>query len=100
MSSVVVYESDREFSLFRYRMGHGMLLFRSDKSDTLPTSVEILFTDVWAMETLVQFEGIRIEKVDLEYLRSRSVSQRDLETPGLVAYRLVGASWEGYVLGS
>jgi hypothetical protein len=69
MSQNLLYESGRLFSVFGYAMSHGLLLLRSGKSHEAPTTrVDILFSDVRAIEIRMWFRGIKIEEVDPTFL--------------------------------
>jgi hypothetical protein len=93
------YKSDRKFSLFSYLVSHGPLLIRSGKSYEHPTRVDILITDVRAMEIRSWFEGLEITEVDREYLREFRSNPVEMIEPGNRVYALRGISWQGFVVG-
>jgi hypothetical protein len=99
-SMQTIYASERIFQLFSYGVTHGQLLFRSCKTDTDPTRVDILFQEVRATELRSWFEGIEIVEEDnstfLAGRPSRPVPMFDKE---IRFYRLKGTGWEGFVVG-
>jgi hypothetical protein len=54
--------------VFNYLIGRGLLLLRSETTDEHPTRIDILITDVRAMEIRSSFTGIEIAETDKKYL--------------------------------
>ena len=52
----------RRFQIWAYTVGHGQLLLRSTKSDTLPTRVDILFKSVSAVHLLTTLNGLTVSE--------------------------------------
>src|SRR5690242_11302557 len=95
-----IYASDRIFQLFSYGVTRGQLLFRSCKTDTDPTRVDILFQEVRAMELRTWFEGIEIvEEDNSSFLASRPSRPVPMFDKEIRYYRLKGNGWEGFVVG-
>jgi len=95
----MIFSSPRSFQLVSYSAPHGLLLFRSAKTLTSRTRLDLLFQDVRAMEVRSWFEGIVIEERDSSFLVQFASAPTDMLEPGLRAYRLSSRSWSGYVLG-
>jgi hypothetical protein len=58
MGRHLVYESDRDVSVFGFSMSHGQLLLRSGKSnENQNTRVDVLFQDVRAIEIRARFKA-------------------------------------------
>nr|WP_299913055.1 hypothetical protein [Sphingomonas bacterium] len=93
------FESERRFSILSYADGHGLLLLRSAKSQAFPTRIDILITDVRAMELRSIFVGLRITVVGEEYLADFTSAPREIIEPGHVTYAVQGTDWRGYILG-
>lgn len=93
-----IFRSDRHFFLLSYDAGHGLLLWRSPKSDSARTRCDIMFYDVRAMELRITTESITITEVSLDDLACLQSQPRDLFEPGLIAYNIHGPSWSGFVL--
>lgn len=54
------YQSNRSFTIAKYIASHGLLLLRRAKTTTLHTRVDILFSDVRAMEMRCMSHGLEI----------------------------------------
>ena len=94
------YASARTFQLFSYGVAHGQLLFRSCKTESDPTRVDILFQDVRAMEVRTWFEGIEIvEEESSAFLASRPSRPVPMFDKEIHFYRLKGTGWEGFIVG-
>jgi hypothetical protein len=110
MSRVVVYESDRLFSVFGYSMSHGLLLLRSGKSNTARTRVDILFQDVRAMEIRAWLAGIQIEELnDPTFLENQRSKPLETIEPGLKVFSVscperrnpiedATLGWQGFIV--
>lgn len=97
--TTTIYASGRIFQLFSYGVTHGLLLFRSCKSDVDATRVDILFQDVRAMELRCWFEGIEIVEEETASFLARSPSRPvPMFDKEIRFYRLKGTGWEGFVV--
>jgi hypothetical protein len=93
------FASDRKFSVFNYLIGHGLLLLRSGKTDEHPTRIDILITDVRAMEIRSWFTGIEIAGADEQYLAGFQSNPVEMVEIGHRIYALNGNGWRGFVVG-
>ena len=100
MGGQPVYDSDRSFSVFGYSMSHGLLLFRSGKSNEhANTRVDVLFQDVRALEIRTWFEGLRIEEEgNPEFLKDQLSKPARMIEPGNKIYSLSSSGWKGFVI--
>lgn len=88
------FQSDRFFEFWNYTVSHGQLLLRANKTNALPTRVEILFKGVLVMSLTARLRGIAIDVVqDSEVLHS--LGSFDIE--GRSIYRVTTADFAGYV---
>jgi hypothetical protein len=93
------FKSDRKFSVFSYEISHGLLLLRSGKTDEHHTRIDVLMTDVRAMELRSWFEGLEIKEEDREYLRGFRSNPVEMIEPGNKVYALRGKGWQGFIVG-
>jgi hypothetical protein len=91
--------SDRRFSVVSYARGHGLLLLRSGKTDEHLTRIDILITDVRAMEIRSWFTGIEIAETDEQYLAGFQSKPVEMVEVGNRIYSLKGNGWCGFVVG-
>ena len=91
---------DRQFFIASYSAGHGLLLLRSNRCDEHPlTRVDILFKDVWALESRVLFDGLKIEEVSPEFLEDTRSKAKEVLQQGHKVYCLTSQSWTGFIVG-
>ena len=93
------YESARQFSIFSYQHGHGMLLFRSGKRGHGEKRVDLLIKDVRVLETRTFSSGLAICTVEPAALSTRLSRPLSAIERGHRAYLLSGSDWEGFVVG-
>lgn len=60
MSMKPIFSSDRVFEVWRYTVSHRQLLLRSNKGNSAPTRLEILFKDVAFMAVPPVMKGVTI----------------------------------------
>jgi len=56
------FTSDRHFQLWRYTVGHGQLLLRSNPDAVRATRVEVLFKGVDRVDLPTSFDGLTVER--------------------------------------
>src|ERR1700758_3327054 len=100
MSVKTVFESDRQFVLGSYAASHGLLLFRSAKTNASPTRIDVLFQDVRAMDVRSWTEGLKVELSDVELLKNYPSNPAEMLETGLVVFKVSGRSWEGFIVAS
>jgi hypothetical protein len=88
--SPLPFASDRQFSVVSYARGHGLLLLRSERTDEYSTRIELLITDVRAMEIRSWFTGIEITETDEQYLASFQSKPVEMVEVGNRIYSLNG----------
>lgn len=93
------FRSDRRFSVFGYGISHGLLLFRSGKTNEHKTRIDVLIRDVRAMEIRSWSDGLEIEEVDKEYLIGFRSNPIEMVEPANKIYALQGKGWQGFVVG-
>ena len=91
------FRSERHFTLFSYKGERGELLFRSRKSEEHPTRLDVLITDVSALEIRCWSDGLEIEETDIRTLVGNSLPLEVAE--GRRAFSVTGKSWRGFILG-
>lgn len=83
-----MFSSDRHFHLVSYQASHGILLFRSPKRRrNAATNIDVLFTDVRAVELRAWTEGLVVEEVDAGAVADATSRPADLIEPGNRVYR-------------
>lgn len=75
---VLEFESDRRFQVWKYNVGHGLLLLRSVKDEEHPSRIDVLFVGTNHIDLPMTFDGLRIEQDG-------------------TAFRLSGTGWAGAV---
>ena len=100
MIAKIVFESGRQFILGSYAASHGLLLFRSRKSNASPTRMDVLFQDVRAMDVRAWTEGLKVELSDVESLKGQPSNPAEMIETGLVVYKVSGRGWQGFVVAS
>ena len=93
-----VFASDRAFSLFSYTMSHGLLLLRSGRTNEQSARIDILFSDVRAMELRSWFTGIVILEVGPDHIANRPSNSGKMIEIGSRVYSLKSPEWEGFVV--
>ena len=93
-----VFASDRAFSFFSYTMSHGLLLLRSGKTNEQHTRIDILFSDVRAMEVRSWFTGIVIREVAPDHVANQPSKPGKIIEIGNRVYSLESSGWEGFVV--
>lgn len=61
-SGVIEFESERPFQMWRYSVGHSMLLLRSTKDEQHDTRVDVLFKRVERLDLPTVCQGLTIER--------------------------------------
>lgn len=99
MNDRVVFESSREFRLWKYAVGHSQLLLRSPSGPEHATCVDIFFKGVSRISSETDYKGLRIVRQGSVPNDERSVAFRLEATDGtgvagsieaLVAFALEG----------
>jgi hypothetical protein len=99
MFDAEIFSSPRLFEVWSYTVSHRQLLIRSNKSNSFPTRLEVLFKDVSFMSLPPAMNGmsvIKCRKLDPKlpaFLRSASSSKPwyRIDAEGLVGYVAAGA---------
>ena len=79
-------------------MSHGQLLLRSPKAPGLPTRVDVLFTDVRAMELRTTLQTLTIEEGQPSDLSGRPTRPQEATEAGHKFYLLRSGDWVGYII--
>ena len=76
------------------------MLFRSSKHryGAPPTRIDVLFTDVRALELRAWTDGLFIEEVEPSSIVDRPSRPTALIEPGNRVYALRGNGWEGFIV--
>jgi len=98
MSEAPIFESKRTFFLESYVAGHGLLLFRSHSTKEQPTVVDVLFTDVRAMDVRAWTDELRVENANTTFVDGYLSKPAEMIEKGLFVYRVNGRGWLGYVI--
>jgi hypothetical protein len=59
---VVLFESTRDFQVWRAVVGHSQLLLRSTKTDASPTRIDVLFKPVVAVKLRTVLTGLLVRE--------------------------------------
>jgi hypothetical protein len=81
-----------------YAASHGLLLLRGNRTNSVTTTIDVLFRDVRAMDLRAWSEGLEIELQDGTSLESHLSKPLEMLEPGLKVYRLSGRGWSGFVI--
>ena len=60
LTDVDVFESDRDFQLWRAGVGHQTLLLRATKTKEHPTRIDLVFKPVYGMKLIHSLNGIKV----------------------------------------
>ena len=94
-----LFDSDRQFKIWRYLVSHGQLLFRSLPTDTEPTRVEVLFRNVYALKLTTQTDCLTIRQAsDDEVAAIGSEVGISVSELGLAAFVLTSSTTTGFVV--
>jgi hypothetical protein len=100
MNEKPIFESERQFLLGSYAASHGLLLFRSVKTNASPTRIDVLFQDVRALDVRAWAEGLKVEISDVELLKNYPSNPAEMLETGLVVFKVSGRGWEGFIVAS
>jgi hypothetical protein len=64
------FESDRQFQVWRYEVGHAQLLLRSVKDDDHASRIDVLFKGVKVIDMPTKVDGLRVERDGDQYALS------------------------------
>jgi hypothetical protein len=93
------FRSFRTFDIYSYGASHGLLLFRSRKTNENTTRIDILIQDVRAMELRCWSHGIEIEETSPDYLLTFKSNPAAMIEPGNKVYSVRGNDWQGFIVG-
>jgi hypothetical protein len=94
--SIVIF--NREFQIWNYSVGHGLLLLRSPKATGRPTRIDVLFTDVRVIELRTSLSTLNIEEVELADVAERATKPIETMESDLRIFMLKCKTWTGYVV--
>jgi hypothetical protein len=94
--SIVTF--DREFQIWNYTTSHGQLLLRSPKAAGRPTRVDVLFSDVRAIELRASLPTLAIEEVEPNDVAERATKPSDTMESGHKIFLLKCSDWIGCVV--
>jgi hypothetical protein len=100
MDEGMIFQSERMFMIESYAASHGLLLLRGNRTNSIMTTVDVLFRDVRAMDVRAWSEELKIELQDGASLKSHPSKPLEMLEPGLNVYRLSGRGWSGFVIAS
>lgn len=96
-----LFQTNREFTLWKYRVSHGQLLLRSVPTDVEPSRLEILFRNVFALQMTTEMEGISIRSsLDSETAQIEDSIGVEIGKIGLKVFILESVTSRGYVVAS
>ena len=99
MNTKIIYNSNRVFEVWRYTVSHRQLLIRSNKRNSFPTRLEVLFKNVAFMALPPVMRGVTISECGAagdelpSCLNAFQISKPwyRIETEGSVGYVAAGA---------
>ena len=93
-----MFRSARHFTLFSYKGKRGELLLRSRKSSEFPTRLDVLITDVSALEIRCWSDGLTIEETDIQNIQGKGSRPQEI-AEGRRAFSVTGTAWSGFIVG-
>src|SRR5262245_15798235 len=88
----------RRFEMWLYAVGHGQLLLRSNRSDEVPTRIEVLFKNVAALELPTLFDGLSITEATSDEAQSLNIQLGSCPADRRKVFLLRGTNYLGYVV--
>jgi hypothetical protein len=96
--STEIIKSDRRFQIWNYTVSHSSLLFRSTKSDGVPTRIDVLFKGVEEFHLPTSFTGLSItEASDADVRKLCSLRTSPTFAKDLKVFKVQGTDFLGYV---
>ena len=95
--STNVLNSDRNFQIWKYTVGHRQLLLRSTKTPDLSTRIDVFFKGVRELHLPVSLDGLSITESSEEELRSQCLLKSPTYGNDTKVFRLQGSNYLGYV---
>jgi hypothetical protein len=92
-----LFESERHFRLWWARVGHGLLLLRSTKSDERSTRIDVLFKPVSVVKLRTSLDGLLVWRASAEEVTEieREVGPTD---PRETTFLVKAGEFRGYVV--
>jgi hypothetical protein len=93
-----IIKSDRRFQIWNYTVSHSSLLFRSTKSDGVPTRIDVLFKGVSEFHLPTSFTGLSLTKAsDADVQRLCSLRPSLSLGKDRKVFKVQGLDFVGYV---
>src|SRR5215831_5289943 len=93
-----IINSERQFQIWKYTVGHSELLLRSPKSDRFPTRIDVFFKGVKEFHLPTIFTGLSITEASEAEIR-QLCTLRKLVSVGKDAkiFKVQGSDFLGYI---
>ena len=93
-----IINSEREFQIWQYTVGHRQLLLRSTKSPDFPTRIDVFFKGVSELHLPTAFSGLSIrEASDRDIRELCGLLNSQSLAKGVKVFKLQGIDFLGYV---
>jgi hypothetical protein len=96
-----IINSERDFQIWKYTVGHGQLLLRSTKAPNLPTRIDVLFKGVSEFHSPTTLSGLSVQEASDNQIRKLcSLRESPSFNHGVKVYTVKGTDFIGYVAAS
>ena len=93
-----IINSEREFQIWKYTVGHSQLLLRSTKAPNLPTRIDVLFKGVSEFHLPTTLSGLSVQEASDDQIRKLcSLRESSSFNHGVKVYTVKGTDFIGYV---
>jgi hypothetical protein len=94
------FDSSRSFVQWFFTKSHARLLLWSEKGNTEPTRIEVLFSDVAVVNIPIYMPGLKIVPVTGREAQPELRRIPKQLTSDMTLFRMSGTGWDGYVIAS
>jgi hypothetical protein len=96
--STIVVRSDRMFQVWKYTVGHSLLLLRSTKCPEWPTRIDVFFKGVCEFHLPTSLAGLFITKASESEISGLCTLRKSTSfEKGVKVFKLHGRNFVGYV---
>ena len=88
----------RRFQVWLYSVSHAQLLLRSNKSNEVPTRIDVLFKKVVSINLPTMFDGLSITEATSGEAQSLNAQVGSQSAHGLKVFLLRGTNFTGHVI--
>ena len=97
--STEIIVPERQFHVWKYTIGHGLLLLRSTKSVGVPTRIDVLFKGVKEFHLPTTLKGLSITEAPEKEIPQLCVLRNTIVIgKGCKVFKVQGSDFLGYVI--